>query len=116
MGQGISYGGTFTAPRDLRVALLPAGYADGFPRQLSGKGATVLLHGKHCPVLGRVTMDQIIIDISEAGRVRIGDEAVLVGRQKGEEITATKVARQSDTIPWHLFCGITARVAYMHKN
>ena len=116
MGQGISYGGTFTAPRDLRVALLPAGYADGYPRQLSGKGASVLLHGKKCPVLGRVTMDQIIVDISRTGSVRIGDEAVLVGRQKGEEITATEVARQADTIPWHLFCGITARVVYIHKN
>ena len=115
-GHGISYGGTFKAPRDLQVALLPAGYADGYPRQLSGKGASVLLHGKQCPVLGRVTMDQIIVDISKAGRVRIGDEAVLVGRQKGEEITATEVARQADTIPWHLFCGITARVAYFHKR
>ena len=115
-GQGISYGGTYKAPRDLQVAVIPVGYADGYPRQLSGKGASVLLHGKKCPVLGRVTMDQIIVDISGAGRVRIGDEAVLVGRQQRKEITATEVARQADTIPWHLFCGITARVAYLHKR
>ena len=61
-------------------------------------------------------MDQIIVDISRAGKVKVGDEAVLVGRQKGKEITATEVARQADTIPWHLFCGITARVAYFHKH
>ena len=115
-GQGISYGGTYKAPRDLQVAVIPVGYADGYPRQLSGKGASVLLHGKKCPVLGRVTMDQIIVDISRAGKVKVGDEAVLVGRQKGKEITATEVARQADTIPWHLFCGITARVAYFHKH
>jgi alanine racemase len=113
-GQGISYGGTYIAPLNLKVALLPAGYADGYPRQLSGKGAAVLLNGKRCPVLGRVTMDQIIVDISHAGEVKVGDEAVLVGHQRGKEITATEVATQSDTIPWHLFCGITARVAYVH--
>ena len=115
-GQGISYGSTYTAARDTTIAILPVGYADGYPRQLSGKGASVLIHGKHCPVLGRVTMDQIMVDISRAGVVRIGDEAVLVGRQKGKEITAAEVAAQADTIPWHLFCGITARVAYLHKN
>jgi alanine racemase len=115
-GQGISYGSTYTAPRDLKVGVLPVGYADGYPRQLSGRGAAVLIHGKRCPVLGRVTMDQIMIDISRAGLVKIGDEAVLVGRQGGKEITATEVATQADTIPWHLFCGITARVAYWHKK
>lgn len=115
-GHGISYGGTFVAPRKLKVAVLPAGYADGYPRQLSGKGASVLIRGKRCPVLGRVTMDQIIIDISHAGTVKVGDEAVLVGKQKSKEITATEVATHADTIPWHLFCGITARVAYWHKN
>ena len=115
-GHGISYGSTYLAPRKLKVAVLPAGYADGYPRQLSGKGATVLINGKHCPVLGRVTMDQIIVDISRAGSVSIADEAVLVGPQKGKEITAPEVATQADTIPWHLFCGITARVAYWHRN
>jgi alanine racemase len=114
-GQGISYGSTFVTPRRMKVAVLPAGYADGYPRQLSGKGAAVLLNGKRCPVLGRVTMDQIIVDISRAGLVKVGDEAILVGRQKSQEITATQVASQADTIPWHLFCGITARVAYFHK-
>ena len=120
-GHRISYGGTYTAPRNLTVAVLPAGYADGYPRQLSGKGASVLIRGKRCPLLGRVTMDQIMVDVSAVKGIKVGDEAVLVGKQgqrgKGKaEITATEVARKADTIPWHLFCGITARVAYKYKG
>ncbi len=115
-GHRISYGGTFIAPRAMRVAVLPAGYADGYPRQVSGNGAEVLIRGKRCPVIGRVTMDQVIVDVSRVPGVKVGDEAVLVGRQGKQEITATEVARQADTIPWHLFCGITARVAYKYKG
>ena len=115
-GHGISYGSTYTAPRNLTVAVLPVGYADGYPRQLSGKGACVLLNGKRCKVLGRVTMDQIMVDVSKAGTIQVGDDAVLVGRQGNVEITATEVAGQADTIPWHLFCGITGRVAYDYKG
>lgn len=115
-GHRISYGGTYTAPRKLRVAVLPAGYADGYPRQVSGKGASVLIGGKKCPVLGRVTMDQIMVDVSRIRGVKPGDEAVLVGKQGRQEITATEVASQADTIPWHLFCGITGRVTYKYKG
>lgn len=115
-GHRISYGGTFTAPRDLTVAVLPAGYADGYPRQVSGKGASVLIRGASCPVLGRVTMDQIMVDVSKVRGIKVGDEAVLVGRQGRGEITATGVAAMADTIPWHLFCGITARVAYRYRG
>lgn len=115
-GHGISYGSSFITSRNMKVAVLPAGYADGYPRQLSGRGAAVLLNGKRCPLLGRVTMDQIIVDVSRAGKIKIGDEAVLVGTQLGKSITATEVATRSETIPWHLFCGITARVTYLHNN
>jgi len=113
-GHRISYGGTFTAPRAIKVAVLPAGYADGYPRQVSGKGAEVLIRGKRCPVIGRVTMDQIIVDVSKVRGVRVGDEAILVGKQGREQLTATEVASRADTIPWHLFCGITGRVAYKY--
>ncbi len=115
-GQGISYGSTYRASKDLTVAVLPVGYADGYPRQISGKGATVLIKGQRCPVLGRVTMDQVMVDISLIAGVKVGDQAVLVGSQKGQEITASEVAAWADTIPWHLFCGITERVAYWHKH
>jgi alanine racemase len=113
-GHRISYGGTFTAPRPMKVAVLPAGYADGYPRQVSGKGAEVLIRGKRCPVIGRVTMDQIIADVSNVPAVRVGDEAVLVGKQARQELTATEIAAKADTIPWHFFCGITGRVAYRY--
>lgn len=112
---GISYGSTFRTPRPMKVAVLPVGYADGYPRQLSSKGASVLIKGKHCPLLGRVTMDQIMVDVSPIKGIKIGDEAVLVGKQGKKEITATEVAQKADTIPWHLFCGITGRVAYVYK-
>ena len=113
-GHRVSYGGTFTAPRVMKVAILPAGYADGYPRQVSGKGAEVLIRGRRCPVIGRVTMDQILVDVSTVRGVRVGDEAVLVGRQGREQLTATEIAAKADTIPWHLFCGITGRVAYKY--
>jgi alanine racemase len=115
-GHHVSYGGTFTAPKAMKIAVLPAGYADGYPRQLSGKGAEVLIRGKRCPVIGRVTMDQIMADVSKVRGVKVGDEAVLVGKQGREELTATEVAAKADTIPWHLFCGITGRVAYRYKG
>ena len=115
-GHRISYGGIFTAPKNMKAAVLPAGYADGYPRQVSGKGAQVLIRGKRCPVIGRVTMDQIIVDVSSVRGVRVGDESVLLGRQGREELTATEIAAKADTIPWHLFCGITGRVTYKYKG
>jgi alanine racemase len=115
-GHGISYGSTFKTPRAMKVAVLPVGYADGYPRHLSGKGASVLIKGKRCPVLGRVTMDQIMVDVSAVKGITVGNEAVLVGKQGKQEITATEVAHQADTIPWHLFCGITGRVAYQYEG
>lgn len=115
-GHPVSYGGTFIAPRAMKVAVLPAGYADGYPRQVSDNGVEVLVKGKRCPVLGRVTMDQIMVDVSGLKGVKVADEAILVGKQGKEEITATEVANKANTIPWHLFCGITARVAYKYRG
>ena len=115
-GHGISYGSTYTTPRAMNVAVLSVGYADGYPRHLSGKNAYVLIKGKRCPVLGRVTMDQIMVDVSAVNGIKVGNEAVLVGKQGKEEITATEVAQKADTIPWHLFCGITGRVNYVYKD
>ena len=115
-GCTISYGRTYKAPHDLTVAVLPVGYADGYPRQLSGHGAEVLINGKRCPVLGIVTMDQIMVDVSRAGRVRAGSEAVLLGKQKKAEITATNLAEKAGTISWHLFTGITERVHYVYYD
>ena len=115
-GTGVCYGRTFLTPHPLRTAVLAAGYADGYPRQVSGRGASVLVGGTKCPVLGRVTMDQIVVDISSAGNVQPGDEAVLIGTQGGARITAEELAEQAGTISWHIFTGIKSRVARVYGD
>jgi alanine racemase len=109
-GRSISYGRTFVTPRSMRVATLGVGYGDGFDRHLSGKETDVLIHGNRCRLLGRVTMDQIMVDISHLEDVIPGDEAVLIGRQSTQEISASELATKADTIPWAIFTGITRRV------
>jgi alanine racemase len=86
------------------------GYADGYPRQLSGQGAFVLIEGKQAPLLGRVTMDQIIVDVTDIEQVHLGSQAVLLGKQGSKEIGARELAARAGTIAWHLFTGITERV------
>ncbi len=114
-GTPLSYGGTFVAPRKMRVATLTAGYGDGYPRAASNR-AEVLLHGQRCRVLGRVTMDQTLVDVSRLKRVRSGDEAVLIGKQGREEITATELAAWCGTVPWEILTGITYRVPRVYRG
>ena len=109
-GRSISYGRTFTTPRSLRVATISAGYADGFPRSLSNRGAAVLVGGKRCPVLGRITMDLTMVDVSAVENPQVGDEVVLLGLQGDEEILAAEVAERAGTIAWEIFTGIGSRV------
>ncbi len=109
-GTTISYGSTYRATSQMRVASLAVGYADGYPRHLSGKDAEVLISGKRCVILGRVTMDQIVVDVSDLPQVQPGDEAVLIGKQGSQMITATEVATKAGTIPWDILTGITKRV------
>ena len=113
-GAGISYGRTFIAPRPMRVATLSVGYADGFPRALSNRGAAVLIGGRRCAVLGRVTMDLTMADVSDVPEVNVGDEVVLIGRQGGEGILASDVASWASTIAWEVFTGIGSRVARVY--
>lgn len=116
-GHGISYGRTTILTRATKVATLACGYADGYPRQVSGKGAEVLIQGTRCPLLGRVTMDQIMVDVSDLETpAQVGDEAVLLGAQGRECVTANEVAEKSGTIAWHVFTGITARVERCHQG
>ncbi len=109
-GHGVSYGRTFIAPRPMRVATLGVGYADGYQRHLSNRGAEVLVRGRRCPVLGRVTMDQIMVDVTALPGVEAGEEVVLMGRQGDEEILAAELAQKSGTIPWEIFTGVGRRV------
>lgn len=114
-GTAISYGCTYILTRDSTVAILCAGYADGIPRAASNR-AHVLIHGRRCPVLGRVTMDQTIVDVTDVSGVVCGDEVVLVGRQNGAEITITEFSHWADTIPWETLCSVSKRVPRIYKT
>jgi alanine racemase len=105
-GHGVSYGRTFITDAPTRVATLAVGYADGYPRHLSGQGAWVWLGGEKCPVLGRVTMDQIMVRAPE--HVQAGDAATLLG---GDGPSAAETATRAGTIPYEIFCGLGPRVA-----
>ena len=108
-GTAAGYGGTFTARRRTRLALLPAGYADGVNRLLSNKG-WMLVRGQRAPVAGRVSMDQTMVDVTDIPDVAIGDEVVLIGRQGGEKLTAADLADLTGTIPYEVLCAISSRV------
>ncbi len=115
-GAGVCYGRTFVAPSAMRIAVLAVGYADGFPRHLSGSGATVLIEGKRCALLGRVTMDQIVVDASELPDVAPGTEAVILGGQGAARICAAELATLAGTIPWEILTGIKGRVARIYPD
>src|SRR6266853_2304346 len=108
-GECISYGYTYTTNRATRVAILPVGYADGFRRGPTNWGS-VLVHGQEAPLLGRVCMDQCIIDVSHIPQVRVGDEVVLIGRQGEVSLTAEQVAQRLGTINYEVVSEILARV------
>jgi len=114
-GTTVSYGRTHTLSRDSRVAVLCAGYADGVPRAASNR-AHVLIKGRRCPILGRVTMDQTIVDVTEVPGTACGDEAVLFGAQGGEEITVSEFSRVADTIPWETLCSVSKRVPRIYRT
>jgi alanine racemase len=112
-GASAGYNATFRADRPTRLALLPAGYADGISRRLSNRGH-VLIHGQPAPIAGRVSMDQTIVDVTAIPQAAIGDEAVLLGEQEGatpaQSITAEDLASLCGTIPYEILTGIAARV------
>jgi alanine racemase len=108
-GECISYGLRHTFERDTTVATLPLGYADGVPRRLHAVGGTVLVGGHHRPIVGVVTMDQLMVDCGD-DPVSVGDDAVLLGRQGAQSITPADWAAALDTIAYEIVCGISARV------
>ncbi|MFM2199112.1 MAG: alanine racemase [Verrucomicrobiota bacterium] len=105
-GHGVSYGRSFVTTRPTRIATVGIGYGDGYPRHLSGKGAEAFIRGAKHPIVGRVTMDQIMVQLPDDSEVRCGDEVELFGAR----IPAADVARQADTIAWEILTGITPRV------
>ena len=110
-GHGVSYGRAFVTERPTRVATVGIGYGDGYPRQASGQGAEVWLHGRRFPILGRVTMDQTMVDVSECDEVREGDEVELFG----PNIPVEELARKAQTVVWEVLTGITPRVLRCYR-
>lgn len=108
-GTAISYGGTFVADRPMKVATIPVGYADGYPRGLSNKG-WVLIHGHRCPILGRVCMDQFMVDVTDLAKVQVLDEVTLMGCDGKEKITAEMLGDLSGRFNYELVCDISRRV------
>ena len=108
-GDEVSYGGTFKAEKTMRVATIPVGYADGYPRMLSGKGY-VLIKGRKAPILGRVCMDQFMVDVTDIEGATRGDEVVLLGKQGDERITAEELGDISGRFNYELVCDISKRV------
>ncbi len=110
-GETVSYGRTFTAQRDMKIATIPAGYGDGYPRRLSGKGY-VLINGQKAPIVGRVCMDQFCVDVSEIDNVFEGDEVILFGK----DLRADTLAQLTGTIHYEIICGISKRVPRIVKK
>jgi alanine racemase len=114
-GEFVSYGDTYLLRHDALLAVLPVGYADGYPRLLSNVGE-VLVRGQRVPVLGRVCMDMTMIEVSQVPNIKIGDEVVLFGEQQGECIPVHEVAEKIQTISHEVMCGISKRVPRFYED
>ena len=110
-GQGISYGRETILKHRTRVATVGIGYGDGYPRSMPAEKTHVLIKGKRCPLLGRVTMDQIMVDVTKLPDCKSGDEVELFG----EHILVSEVAELAGTIPWAVLTGITPRVSRIYQ-
>ena len=115
VGAGVSYGRTFVTNRPTTAALVPVGYGDGYHRILSNKGI-VLVHGKRAPIIGRVCMDQFVIDVTGIPGVQQNDEVVLVGRQGAERVSAEEVGRLAGSINYEVTTGLLPRVVRKYRG
>ncbi len=114
-GRRLGYSGTYITKRSTRIATLPIGYGDGYPVALSNK-AKVLVKGIHAPVVGKVSMDQTLIDVGHISGVQIGDEVVLIGSQGEQQISIEEVSRWAGRIPYEFLCCVTQRVPRVYHN
>jgi len=113
----ISYGRTFITKRQSKIGVLPLGYADGYSRLFSNN-AEVLVRGRRVPVVGRICMDLTMVDLTEIGDVREGDEVVILGQQGNESITAHELAQKAQTIPYEILTslGSHSKKEYFHES
>ena len=114
-GREVSYGGTFVTEKQTVIATVPVGYADGYRRSLSGK-FYVLIHGKRAPILGRVCMDQMMVDVTDIPDVRVNDRVTLVGTDGEETITMEQIAAAADSFNYEFVCGISRRVPRIYTS
>ena len=115
-GESVSYGITYTAALDMQIAAIAIGYADGLPRELSNGRGYVLINGRRAPIIGRICMDQCIVDVSRIPNVKRGDTAVIIGRSGEEEITAAQIAETCGTITHEILTGLAARLGRVVKE
>lgn len=116
-GSTVSYGREYEAAAGKKIATVPVGYADGYPRSLSPGGAELLIRGVRCPIVGRICMDQLMVDVSRVPDVKIGDKVTLIGRDGAEEISADELAKKEGTINYEVVCAISKRVPRVYlKN
>lgn len=114
-GVPVSYGGTFVTEREMtRIATIPVGYADGYPRSLSNKGY-VLIHGTKAPILGRVCMDQFMVDVTDIPDVKTGDPVTLMGRDGDENLPVEILSELSGRFPYEFVCCISKRVPRIYQ-
>ena len=114
-GTPVSYGGTYVTEKETSLATIPVGYADGYSRRLSNRGS-VLIHGTRCPILGKVCMDQCMVDVSAVPQAKVGDTVTLIGRDGEDEITAAEIAGIMETIHYEVVCDISKRVTRVYMK
>jgi alanine racemase len=114
-GQTVGYMGTFVTKARSRIAVLPVGYADGYPRLLSNR-ARVIVGGEYAPVVGRVSMDLTIVDVSHINGVAVGDEVILIGQGGDKRVDAVELARLCESVPYEILCGLSQRVPRVYSG
>lgn len=114
-GTSLSYGGTYITKAKSKIATIPVGYGDGYPRALSSKGR-VLIRGEYAPIVGRICMDQFMVDVTHIKDVEDSDEVVLIGEQAGKFISVDEIARLTNTINYEITCGLGKRIPRVYKE
>lgn len=114
-GQAVGYMGSYVTKERSRIAVVPVGYADGYPRLLSNR-ARVIVRGEYAPVVGRVSMDLTIVDVGHIPGVTVGDEVILIGSNDGKCVDAVELARLCETVPYEILCGISQRVPRVYSS
>ncbi len=114
-GEAVGYMGSYITRKSTRIAVLPVGYADGYPRLLSDR-ARVIVRGEYAPVVGRVSMDLTMVDVGHISGIAVGDEVILIGAHKGKSVDAVELARLCESVPYEILCGISQRVPRVYLN